>query len=324
MPTIRSFLLISLFVLPFHAMATDNKQSELVLAGPGTLVSYPLFRMIETGALSDFADKVTFRHWQTPDQMRAMVISGQAHASAVPSNVAAMFYNRGEPVRLLNISVWGLLWLVSADPNLKSLADFKQKQLAIPFRNDMPDLMFRAVSNANDLPKESYQIKYVSSGMNAMQMLLAGRLDHAVLPEPAVSILLMRNQKLGKRPLYRALKLSELWADTFPTAPRIPQAGMMSTRALAQKPILRRAISRTYDEATQWCQLNIQACAQLAHKYLPQIPVDGAVQALTKTPLNSRPAAEAQGDLEAFFTRIAELDERKIGGKLPAEEFYQP
>ncbi len=305
--------------------SSDKPLPELVLAGPGTLVSYPMFRMIETKALAPYADKVRFRHWQTPDQMRAMVVSGQAHASAVPTNVAAMFYNRGQEVRLLNVSVWGLLWLISSDADKNSLKDFAGSDLMVPFKNDMPDLMFRTLSEAQQLPADSsFKLHYAASGMNAMQMLLAGKVEHAVLPEPAVSMLLMRNQKKGKRPLYRALDLSQTWKESFPQAPRIPQAGIMSTSALADKPELRQAITQAYQQATQWCRDNIQACAQLAHQYLPHIPVAGAAEALKHSPLNSQPAHQVQQDLEAFFTKVGKLDKRKIGGKLPADEFYQP
>lgn len=324
MENIRIILLGFALLLPFQSVTAETKYEELVLAGPGTIVSYPIFRMIETGALAKYSDNVVFRHWQTPDQMRAMVVSGQAHASAVPSNVAAMFYNRGEPVRLLNISVWGLLWLVSADPELKTLRNFQHKKLTIPFRNDMPDLIFRVVSHAQNLSANDFAPQYVSSGMNAMQLLLSGRIDHALLPEPAVSILLMRNQQRGKRPLYRALQLSTVWADSFPESPRVPQAGMMSTRALAEEPEIRRAIARAYDEATDWCSENLNACAELAHQYLPHIPVKGAFKALQSTPLESMRADAVKADLEAFYTKIGQLDTHKIGGKLPAAEFYQP
>lgn len=321
--TIRRFtlLLCTLMLLSTQAVA---KHKELVFTGPGTLVSYPLLKMIEDGALADYADKVTFKPWQTPDQMRAMIVSGQVHVSAIPTNVAAMFFNRGEPVRLLNVSVWGLLWLISADDNMTTLKGFQGKRIAIPFRNDMPDIIFRLLAKAHNLPLSTFSIQYVNNSMQATQLLLAGQIDNALLPEPGVSIALMRNQKKGRRPLYRAMRMSDLWAKAFPAAPRIPQAGIMSTRALAQEPALRQAIATAYDQASRWCQQHIQDCAELAHKYIPSIPVAGASAALRNVHLKSQPANAVKGDLEAFFQHIATMDKHKIGGKLPADVFYQP
>lgn len=302
-----------------------QRKKELVLAGPGTLVSYPLFRMIESGALSPYAENVSFRHWQTPDQMRAMVVSQQVDVTSIPTNVAAMFYNKGQKVRLLNVSVWGLLWLISREEHFNKLEDFTNENLMVPFRNDMPDLMFRALSEGQDIdPDKQFNLHYAASGMNAMQMLLAGKINHAILPEPAVSILLMRNKKKGQHPLYRAIDLSKLWQQTFPQTPRIPQAGIMSTASLEADPALRQAISQAYQQASQWCQSHIQDCAQLAHQYLPHIPVPAAVQALKHSPLNGQTASAVSDDLQAFFQKIHQLDARKIGGRLPDQEFYQP
>jgi NitT/TauT family transport system substrate-binding protein len=64
---------------------------------------------------------------------------------AMPSNVAANLYNRGVKLRLINVATWGVLWLVSRDPNLKTLADFKGKEVVMPFRADMPDIVFQTL-----------------------------------------------------------------------------------------------------------------------------------------------------------------------------------
>lgn len=319
------FLLLGLLLPPLTAQATDEapRRDELILAGPAAIVSYPLFRMIESGALEDYAAKVRFRHWQNPDQLRALVVSGQAHASAVPTNVAAMFYNRGESAKLLNVSVWGLLWLVCRDPQVTRLKQLQDQALLIPFRNDMPDIIFRRLSEAMQLPADqSFQVHYVANAMNAVQMVMAEKANHAVLPEPAVSVLLMRNQQRGDQPLYRAIELSALWAEQFPEQPHLPQAGLMATRLLAGQPQLQQAISVAYTEAAGWCQEHIDECAQLAHKYLPQTPVKAAIEALRHNGLKSRSASAVRGELEAFFRQVAKLDPNKIGGRLPAAEFY--
>src|SRR5690606_3063676 len=102
----------------------------------------PLLHMIESGALADVAKRVEFSSWSNPDQLRALALGGKTNFMAMPTNVAANLYNRGVPLRLVNVSVWGLLWMVSRNPDMKTLADFKGKEIAVPFRADMPDIVF--------------------------------------------------------------------------------------------------------------------------------------------------------------------------------------
>ncbi len=48
-------------------------------------------------------------------------------------------------MKLLNVSTWGILGLVSRDKNLKTIEDFKNKEIIVPFRADMPDIIFQAL-----------------------------------------------------------------------------------------------------------------------------------------------------------------------------------
>ena len=122
------------------------RRPRLTLSGPFAAVSYPLMRIADSGALADMADKVEFSSWKTPDQLRALAIEQSADLVAMPSNVAANLFNRGVPLALLDISTWGLLWMVSREAGLRTLADFRGKEVVMPFRGDMPDILFRLLA----------------------------------------------------------------------------------------------------------------------------------------------------------------------------------
>ena len=124
---------------------------KIVLAGPFAAVSYPLIHMLESGALKDIAETVEFAPWKDPDQLRVLAIEGKADFVAMPTNVAANLYNRGVKLQLLNVSTWGVLWMVSRENNLQTLADFKGKEIAMPFRADMPDIIFQALAEKQGL-----------------------------------------------------------------------------------------------------------------------------------------------------------------------------
>lgn len=109
----RNFLLICLsFFICLSAHATD-KLEKLVLAGPFASVSNPLVRMVDSGALDDIAKETELAVWTNPDQMRAMALNGQVDFIATPTNVAANLYNKGAEIQLLNVSIWGILYMVS-------------------------------------------------------------------------------------------------------------------------------------------------------------------------------------------------------------------
>nr|WP_297314092.1 hypothetical protein [Thauera sp.] len=117
----------------------------------------------------------------------------------MPTNVAANLYNRGAKLQLINVSTWGVLWLVSRDPALKSLADLRGKELAMPFRGDMPDIVLQLLAEQQGMDvRKDLQLRYVASPVDAMQLLVMRRVDHALLAEPAASMAL---RKTGSFPL---------------------------------------------------------------------------------------------------------------------------
>ena len=141
------------FVLFYSLFAKD--ENKIVVAGPFATVSHPIMHMIETDALKDLGKRIEFRLWKNPDELRALILKGDVDFMALPTNVAANLYNKDVDLKLLNVSVWGILGMISRDPNLKTLKDFKDKEIAVPFRADMPDIVFQELAKKSGLdPKK--------------------------------------------------------------------------------------------------------------------------------------------------------------------------
>ena len=64
---------------------------------------------------------------------------------ALPTNVAANLYNKDVDLQLINVATWGILGLLSREKDLKTVEDFKNKEIIVPFRADMPDIIFQAL-----------------------------------------------------------------------------------------------------------------------------------------------------------------------------------
>jgi len=322
-------MLIGLFaaVLTLPAQAAEPRLPRLVLAGPPAAVSYPLVRMVDTGALADLADIVEFKVWRDPDQLRLMALEGQADVLAMPTNVAANLYNRGAPVRLVNVSTWGILWLVSRSPDLKTLADLKGEEIAMPFRADMPDIVFGIVAEGQGLdPRKDFNLRYVASPMDAMQLLIARRVDHALLAEPAVSMALRRTKSfpigLIAPELHRSIDLQHEWGRVLGRSTRIPQAGITVVGAVGERPDVIARVHAAYAEALAWCQSMPEACGKAVAERIPMLDALAVADSIVASPLEAVPAADAREELEFFYEALAKRNPVLIGGKAPDAAFY--
>lgn len=323
----RRALLLGLWLVVAAVAVQAEPRERLILAGPPAAVSFPLIHMVESGALDDLADRVEFVLWSNPDQLRVMALDGSAQILAMPSNVAANLYNRGAEVGLLNISTWGILWLVSRDPDVTTLADLRGEEIAMPFRGDMPDIVFATVAQRQNLdPRRDFALRYVASPIDAMQLLIARRVDHALLAEPAVSMALRRTQSfptsLVAPELFRGISLQDEWGRVFERPPRMPQAGIAAVGAVREDRSLLARIAAAYREALLACQAAPQVCGETVAGVIDRLDAEAVADALAASPLEAITAPQAREELEFFYRVLYEGNPALIGGRLPDDGFY--
>jgi NitT/TauT family transport system substrate-binding protein len=319
------------FLLPFFFFTSlvfaTQKLDKIVIAGPFASVSHPVLEMIERGALNDVADKVEFVLWKNPDELRAMILNKSIDFVALPTNTAAILHNKGVDIELLNVSVWGILGMISRDDSLRSLKEYKGKTIAIPFRADMPDLMFMRLLKEQGLdPKKDFKLHYVASPIDAMQMLIMRRVDHALLAEPAISMALRKTNSFPisviAPDLYRSVDLQEEWAKVFSTSADVPQAGMAAIGEIRKNPHAIKRFLEEYEKSLLAYKNNPKESAKIVLKTLDMLDEEALVDSVQHVNLQSIRALHAKEKLEFFYKILLEEEPKSIGGKLPDTSFY--
>lgn len=307
-----------------------GKLPRLVLSGPYAAVSNPLIHMVESGALKDVAEVVEFRPWKDPDQLRVLALDAKSEVDfvAMPTNVAANLYNRGVKLQLLNVSTWGVLWMVSRENGLKTLADFKGKEILMPFRADMPDIVFQALAEQQGLdPRRDFRLRYVGTPLDAMQMLITRRADHALLAEPAVSVALRKTKSFPVSviapELYRSVDLQQEWGRVMRRQARIPQAGIVALGKTLGEATLIGKFQSAYAASLDWCEKNADECGKLVAKRVDMLTPEGVADSVRVDNAVFVAAKDAQPELEFFFGLLQAKQPALIGGKLPDAGFYR-
>lgn len=320
------YTIFILLLFSSSSFASAEKMDKIVVSGPFASVSHPILHMIETNALSDVADKIEFKLWKNPDELRAMAIKGDVDFLALPTNTAAILNNKGVDIRLLNVSVWGILGMISRDSTMNNLKDFKGKKIAVPFRADMPDIVFKQLLKKEGLdPKEDFELVYVASPVDAMQMLIMRRIDHALLAEPAISIALRKTKSfpvsLVAPDLFRSVDLQEEWGKVFETNGDVPEAGIAVMGHVKDKHVIKR-FQEEYAKSLEWYKANPKEAGVLVVKTLDMLNEDGVSDSISHARLKNVTAVEAKSELEFFFNILKEEEPKSIGDKLPKDSFY--
>lgn len=316
----------SLLLLLITTGVLEAKVEKLVVSGPFATVSHPVLHMIETNALADVADKVEFKLWKNPDELRSMTIKGDVDFVAIPTNTAAILNNKGVDIKLLNVSVWGILGMISRDDSLKSLKDFKGKKIAVPFRADMPDIVFKQLLKKEGLdPQKDFELVYVASPIDAMQMLIMRRIDHALLAEPAISMALRKTKSfpvsLVAPDLFRSVDLQNEWGALFKNSGDVPEAGIAVMGHVKDEHLIKR-FQQEYEKSLEWYKANPKEAGVLVAKNIDMLDKDAVADSISHVRLKGADALKVKEELEFFFEVLMQEEPKSIGGKLPDDDFY--
>lgn len=294
--------------------------ARLALYGPPAGPTITLAQAVASGVLADLAGDVSLTVWRAPDELRAGLSSGAIDLSVVPTQVAANLYNRGMGVRLVNVMTRGLLYVVAEAGVVADLHTLAGKRLAVPFPNDTPDFIIRALLAHHGLA-ETVELAPSGSPMEAAQLLLSGRIDAAVLTEPVATVVGLRAKESGKS-IVRAIDIQAEWGALTGLGSIVPQAGLAVTEKFrSEHGDLVAPLQQALAAATERVLADPAAAAGHAAAPLEQ-PAQMLAQSIPHCNLTATPASQLRPALEAMFNLMSENDAAIIGGKLPDDGFY--
>ncbi|MFI0397104.1 ABC transporter substrate-binding protein [Paracoccus jiaweipingae] len=295
---------------------------RLALFGPPAGPTITLAHAVATGALDGVAGDVSLTAWRDPDELRAGLTSGRMQVVILPANAAANLYNKGLGLRMVNAMTNGLNYVVTRDPAVRGTADLAGRAVALPFRNDTPDILLRRILAAAGVAGDAVTIVPAGTPIEAVQLLLSGKADCAVLPEPATTMAEMRALQAGQQ-VTRAIDIQAEWGKLTGLGPVVPQAGLGVMEAFdTAHPGAVEAIQDAIAATLPKVLADPGAAAKSASRTLG-MPAPVLAKSIPHSALVATPARKARPAFEAMFSAVSEVDPRAIGGKLPDDGFYR-
>jgi NitT/TauT family transport system substrate-binding protein len=303
--------------------AAPAKLAKLTLVAPPGPMAIPLAYLAANNKLAGVADRTEVVVWENADQLKAYVAGKQGDFVTMPSNNAALFYNKGLQLQLLDISVWNITYLITSDEKVASFADIKGQSLAVSLQGSVPDLMFQYIVEARGLdPAKDFKVRYATDPTQAAQLLVSGQVQNAVLSEALATAVLLQTKDTA-RPLHRAVAFDKAWGDAS-GGPDSPIAGTVATASVLDRPDVVAAFEREYQAAVQWMTDNPDEAGKLMETQLPQLGLKAAVMSASLKNITWRytPATDARASLDQFYLDLSQLSSEVIGGKVPDDGFY--
>lgn len=295
-------------------------QENLILkvAVPDGVTALSMIKMIKEKPELAKGVEVNYEIVKSPDLMASKVISQEADIAVVPTNLAAMLYNKNVPYKLAASTVWGVLYLVGT-ADIKNWQDLKGKEIYNMGRGLTPDVTFRYLLRKNGLdPEQDVVLHYLSSGQELAQSLIAGKNTLSVLPEPVATQVLQQKQDVKV-----LLDLQAEWGKTSGINASYPQASLLISNQLLEKnPRVAASFLKELKLSMQWINQNPEQAGAYAEELQTGMKGKVVEKALVRSNIRYVAAQEARPALEAYLKVLMDFSPETVGGKLPDESFY--
>ena len=309
-------LLTSILILSFVFMAVlPTAAKEINVQAPTVPAALPFLWMQEEAELPAAVD---LNINLSSDHQRGMALLAQNDIDflVTGTNVGANAYNRGVNLKLLNVNIWGIDYLLTNGFKADNWQDLKGKDLAIPLQGGPLDFLARYLASKNGLdPEEDLNLVYRALPGGA-QLFMAGELDAIILPEPLATISLARGENAEM-----SMDIQKEWAKINGDE-RIPFVALFVNGNFAEEyPQFTDIINGYYKQGVDWVNNNPEAAAELASKHF-EMPAAILKQSYSRVNLNIYSDAESRKLTELYFGEMLEMYPDLLGGSLPDEEFY--
>lgn len=265
--------------------------------------------------------KLELKTWRSPDQLCTGVGKGNFKAVVCPTDSALSLYNNGHKLGMVSVLATGIMHVIGKMPVARP-QDLAGKKVLMPFKKDMPDIMFRALLKQLNIDAAKVEISYAPSSVDAVGMFLTKPFDVAFLPEPMASAVLLRAFMMENIKAQRCFDFTKAWGEAFKTKPFIPYSGLFADAAFYKANKTRfEVFHQDLTEALEWTKSNRAVAASIGKTHLPA-PPESIVEALPRSGLTATKASDVKKEIMQFYEILLRFEPKVLGGKLPGEDFF--
>lgn len=293
-----------------------EKENKVTVVLPKSPASIPVIRMIETKALGSDVN-VDLKLYSDMEKMMVLATKNEYSYIGVPVHTAVTLNNKGLDVKLLNVMLWGGMCLSTTDPNCNTWKDLKGKQLFVPAKGSVPDIMTQYfLKKLGNITGDDMKIVY-SNHANIAQFIKSSKAHYAIDAEPFVTF----NKKNVKN--YRIISdFNDAFKKTQGNEYSMPNFGIVVNGEFSNKNKEQvKKFNEELKKAIQWTVDNPNKAGALAKKYLN---ANGELikEAMPNLNFVYKNSIESKECIEQYCKLLSSFKPESIGGKIPDEEFY--
>ncbi len=312
----------------------ETTTAEVITEAPGTSdytlrvgsmkgpTSMGLVSLMDQASKGEAKGNYEFTMVTAADELLTKVISKDLDVALVPANMASILYNKtNHGINVIDINTLGVLYVVSSDDSIKSIAGLKGKTIYMTGKGTTPDYVLQYLLSENGLTTSDVTIEYKSEATEVAAVLKEQEGAIGLLPQPFVTVAMAQNDSLKM-----VLDLTKEWEAIQGGAGGSLVTGVTICRSdLFADPAGAEAIDiflAEHKASAAFAAEDVEKTAQLvaAAGIIEKAPV--AAKAIPYCSITFVDGDMMKSMLDGYLNVLFEQDPSSVGGTLPDDAFY--
>lgn len=316
----KTISLILALVLAFSVSGCSENKAEIsnepvnitMLKGPTGIGAV---KLMEESEKNETDGNYNINVSAAADDAMAKIISGEVDIAAVPTNIAPLIYNKTNGnIAVLAVNTLGVLYIVENGDSIHTIKDLEGKTIYSSGQGAVPEYVLNYLLEKNNV--ENVNIVYMTEHAEVAAALADGRADIALLPEPNVTAVIMKNSEIRI-----AVDVNDEWKKT--NGSELAMGCIVAGKEFIDEN--KEAVDiflKEYSESIDYVNNNVSEAAELVEKYGIMASSDAAVKAIPNCNIVYKEKDEMKTMLEAFYDVLYKANPKSVGGEIPDTELY--
>ncbi|MEG0923432.1 MAG: ABC transporter substrate-binding protein [Anaerovoracaceae bacterium] len=269
--------------------------------------------------LMENPDDYNVTTYQSPDEIVAKIVSGEVDLATVPSNLAAVLYNKtkGKIVSVSAVTL-GVLYVLENGKTISDISQLKGKTIVASGKGGTPEYVLEKILKENDLKLgKDVKVEWLANHTEVVGKLLSKEGTIAMVPEPFVTVAKAK----GGQGINQVLDMNKEWKTStgqdLPMGVLIAQNSFVNDRKADLEIFL-----ADYSESVKFVNKEPAEAATLIAKHGLVGDEKIAEKAIPNCNIVMYQKGESTELQKSFLDILYKMNPQAVGGKLPGEEFY--
>ncbi len=320
-----SLFLVLILVLSLVIVGCDNttpaddsskEPVNVVVAGLKGPSSIGMINMIDEEATSEnYNTKYIIEG--APDAITGKLINGEVQIAALPTNSASVLYNKTKgDIQFLALDMLGVIHIVGTE-DVSSLEDLAGKTIDISGKGATPEYAVKYMLEKKGLT-DKVELNFYPEHTSLAQSVIAGNTSIAVLPQPFVTQVMMKNTDVKL-----LVDLNEAWNETAGDDSTFAMSCLVINKEFAEnnKEYVKEFLKQL-ETSINWVNENPAKAGELIEKHEILANAKLAELAIPNCNLTYQSAQECKNAVNGYLKVLYDFNPSAVGGNMPDEGFY--